>query len=164
MPGFARFGNLSKTLAGTVGVVLALIAGWVVFSHLGTSLPDTENRDITEQVSRLLRSGATEIDMRQAADFPWDEMFVFNPYYPKDGICEALKLTAAQCSAAHFRDVDEGDFFLVFMQEGRISEAVGVPRAVANFEESHRCLGTGIRRSAAVFTVERKPEVYLVCR
>jgi hypothetical protein len=164
MPGFARFGSPSKTLARTVGLVLALIAGSVVFSNLGTSLPDTKNRDVAEHVSRLLRSGATEIDMRQAADFPWDEMFVFNPYYPKDGICEELKLTTAQCSAAHFRDVDEGEFFLVFMQEGRISEAVELRRAVANFDESHRCLGTGIRRSAAVFTVERKPEVYLVCR
>src|ERR1044071_1886419 len=105
MPGFARFGSPSKLLAITVGVVLALIVCWVVFSHLDASPSHTNNRDVAGHISRQLRSGAAEIDIGQAADFPWDEMFVFNPYYPKDDICKALKLTTSQCSAAHFRDV-----------------------------------------------------------
>ena len=113
----------------TVGVVLALIAVWVVLSHLDASLPYTRNREVAGQISRQLRSGAAEVDMGKAADFPWDEMFVFSPYYPKDDICKALKLTPSQCSAESIRDVDEGEFFLVFMQQSAISKTVRLPRA-----------------------------------
>jgi hypothetical protein len=165
MPGFARFGAPTKPLAPIVGVALALIAAWVVLSHLDASLPYTNNREVLENVSQQLRSGAAILDMGQAADFPWDEVFVFSPYYPKDDICKSLKLTPSRCSAAHIRDVDEAEFFLVFMQKGEISSTVRLPRAIANFEERDRCVATAIPRGVAVFTVERRDSVvYLVCR
>jgi hypothetical protein len=89
-------------------------------------------------------------------------MFVFGPYYPKDGICKTLRLDGSQCSAAGIRDVDEGEFLLVFLQRGGVSKIESFPRTVGNFHES--CLARDIARSAAVFTVERRPVVYLMCR
>ena len=91
-------------------------------------------------------------------------MFVFSPYYPKDEICKKLKITPFQCTAWGVSDVDEGEFFLVIMQQGAISQTVKLPRTIANFDESEKCVAQPIRKSAAVFTVERKPEVYLVCQ
>jgi hypothetical protein len=102
--------------------------------------------------------------MARATDFAWDEMSVFGPYYPKDNICRTLKLADQQCSAAGIADVDEREFLLVFTQHGAVSETVRFPRTIANFDESERCLAKTIGREAAVFTVERKPAVYLVCR
>jgi hypothetical protein len=102
--------------------------------------------------------------MAHAADFAWDEMFVFGPYYPKDAVCRALKLDASHCSAAGVSDVDEGEFLLVFMNGGAISETVSLPRTVANFDESDRCMARGISKDETIFAVTRKPEIYLVCR
>jgi hypothetical protein len=92
-------------------------------------------------------------------------MFVFGPYFPKNEICRTLKSSASQCSAAGIKDVDEGEFLLVFMQHSAVSATLRFPRTIADFDESQRCLAKGIRRDAAVFTVEHKSgRVYLVCR
>ena len=88
----------------------------------------TRHRDIAEDVAQQLRSGTTQVDMAHAADFSWDEMFVFGPYYAKDRICRTLKLDGSHCSAASISDVDEGEFLLVFMQRGVVSETVKFPR------------------------------------
>jgi hypothetical protein len=156
MPGFGRFGSPSKTLTIAVGIVLLLVVGWIVASH--------SHANVAEDLSRQVQSGATEVDMAHLTEFEWDEMFVFGPYYPRDAICKTLNLTASHCSEAGIKDVDEGEFLLVFMRGGAVSQTGRVPRNVANFDESNRCLAKPIRRSAAVFTVERKPAVYLVCR
>jgi hypothetical protein len=119
-------------------------------------------RSITENITEQLRSGATRVDIGRTGDFVWDDMFVFSPYYPKAGVCNTLRLNASQCSAAGIRDVDEGEFLLVFLQRTAISRIESFPRTVGNFDES--CLEKDIARSAAVFTVERRPIVYLMCR
>jgi hypothetical protein len=156
MPGFGRFGSPNKTLTIAVGIVLLLVAGWVVAAHSRTN--------VAEDLSRQVQSGAAEVDMAHLTNFDWDEIFVFGPYYPKDAICKTLNLTASHCSEAGINDVDEGEFLLVFTDHGTVSKTVQVPRTIANFDESKRCLARPIPRSAAVFRVERKPAVYLVCR
>ena len=55
------------------------------------------------------------MDIGKSGDLAWDEMFVFGPYYPKDEICKTLNLSVSQCSAAGIKDVDEGEFLLVFI-------------------------------------------------
>lgn len=103
--------------------------------------------------------------MGHVGDFASDEMFVFGPYSPKGEICRTLNLSASRCSVVGIKDVDEGDFLLVFMQNGAVSETLTFPRTIADFDESGRCLAKAIGRDAAVFTVERKlNRVYLVCR
>jgi len=103
--------------------------------------------------------------MGHVGDFAWDEMFVFGPYSPKGEICRTLNLSASRCSVAGIKDVDVGDFLLVFMQNGAVSETLNFPRTIADFDESGRCLAKAIGRDAAVFTLERKlNRVYLLCR
>ena len=124
----------------------------------------TGHRNVAEDIAQQLRSGATQVDMAHAADFVWDEMFVFGPYYPKDATCRTLNLDASHCSSAGISNVDEGEFLLVFMHRGAVSETARLPRRIANFDEGDRCLARGIRKDVSAFTVERKPGIYLVCR
>jgi hypothetical protein len=120
------------------------------------------HRSITEDITEQLRSGATRVDIERTGDFAWDEMFVFGPYSPKDETCKTLRLNSSECSAAGIRDVDEGEFLLMFLQRGKVSKIESFPRTVGNFDDN--CLAKDIARSAAVFTVERRPAVYLMCR
>jgi len=156
MPGFGRFGSPNKTLTMAVGIVILLVVGWVVAAPSHTNVAD--------DLARQVQSGAAEVDMARLTKFDCDEIFVFGPYYPKDAICRTLSLTASHCSEAGINDVDEGEFLLVFTNRGTVSQTVRVPRNIANFDESKRCLATPIPRSAAVFRVQGKPAVYLVCR
>jgi hypothetical protein len=122
----------------------------------------TNRSSVTEQVRKQLRSGAAQVDMGQIGEFEWDNMFVFGPYQPRDGICKTLKLSFSQCYTAGVRDVDEGEFLLVFMHDNKASRVEYLPRSVGNFGEA--CLATEISKSKAQFTVERKPDLYLMCR
>ena len=120
---------------------------------------------VIDNITHQLRNGATQVDIGQSSDLAWDEMFVFAPYYAKNEICKTVKLSASQCSATGIEDVDEGEFLLVFMQHGAVSETQSFPRTIADFDESERCLAKSIRRDAAVFRVERKSARFtLVCR
>jgi len=120
---------------------------------------------VLDNIKHQLGNGATQVDIGQSDDFSWDEIFVFAPYYPKGQTCRTLKLNVSQCSAAGIKDVDEGEFLLVFMQHGTVSETQSFPRTIADFDESERCSAKGIGRGAAVFTVEHKAgRVYLMCR
>lgn len=157
-------GDPSKLLTIAVGTVIVLIAAWAIVGFDSKSLKTTRHKDVAEVLLGQLRSGARQVDMANAADFQWDEMLVFGPYYPKNEICGKLKTPASQCSAAGISDVDESEFLLVFMRSGAICGAARVPRAIANFDETERCMAKPIRRSAAIFTVQRRPDVYLFCQ
>ena len=123
----------------------------------------TRHRNVVDNIAQQLRSGATRIDMARATDFAWDEVYVFNPYYPKDDICRTLKIDLPRCSRAGVTDVDEGEFLLVFTQNSEISQVVRFPRAIADFEESEKCIAKGIARNAAIFSVRDEPKL-LVCQ
>ena len=143
-----------------------LLRRYSTLAVLGVALVGCSRHSrVIDNIAHQLRNGATQVDIGKSGDLAWDEMFVFSPYYPKDEICKTLKLSSAQCSASGIKDVVEGEFFLVFMQQGAVAEKQSFPRTIADFDESERCLAKGIRRQAAVFTVERKAgRVYLVCR
>src|ERR1700694_5626130 len=116
MPGFGRFGSPSKTLTIAVGIMLLLVVGWVVAAH--------SHANVADDLSRQVQSGAAEVDMTHLTEFEWDEMFVFGPYYPKEAICKTLNLTASNCSEAGIKEVDEGEFLLVFTNRGTVSQTV----------------------------------------
>jgi hypothetical protein len=121
----------------------------------------TNRSSVTEQVSKQLSSGTAQVDLSGIGEFEWDNMFVFGPYTPRDESCKTLKLPFSQCFAAGVRDVDEGEFLLVFMHDGKASRVEYLPRYVGNFDEA--CLANAISKSKAQFTVERKPDLYLMC-
>jgi hypothetical protein len=109
-----------------------------------------------------LNAGARQIDIGRAADFAWDNLLVFGPYYPKNEICKTVKLPEADCSAAGIRDVDEGEFLMVFLnRSGVVSKTESFPRKIGNFDDS--CLTKPIPKNAAKFIVERRPAIYLLC-
>jgi len=94
------------------------------------------SRKLPDDLSRQVQSGAAE-DITDLTEFEWAEMFVFGPYYPNDAICKTLNLTASNCSeAAIKKEVDEGEFLLVFTNGGTVSQTVRLPRNIATFDES----------------------------
>ena len=119
---------------------------------------------VGENIRKQLQSSATRIDAKSVATaFSWDEMFVFAPYTPKDEMCKKVGVTPTLCSKAKLRDVDEGEFLLVFMHGGAITHVEGFPRTIANFDESERCAAKPINRDRAIFKVERQSGFLLVC-
>jgi len=120
---------------------------------------------VIDNITRQLRDGATQVDIGHSGDLSWDEMFAFAPYSPRDEICRTLKLSASQCSLAGIKGVNEGEFLLVFMQHGAVSQTLSFPRTIADFDESERCSAKAIPRNVAVFAVQRRGNrVYLACR
>jgi hypothetical protein len=120
---------------------------------------------VIDTIAQQLRNGATQVDIGHSGDSSWDEMFVFAPYSPTDEICRTLKLSASQCTSAGIKDVEEGEFLLVFMRHGAVSETFSFPRTIADFDESARCSAKAIAKDEAVFAVQRRANrVYLVCR
>jgi hypothetical protein len=82
---------------------------------------------------------------------------VFHPYYPPETIGEHLKVEQRSCFAAGIREIDEGEFLLVFLDKGAITRVESFPRSLGDFDESGRCSGQPIRKVLAQFTVERTP-------
>lgn len=153
---------MSRCLEDT-GLMSALTSRCTMLAILGLTLVGCKpHRSITENITEQLRSGATRVDIGQTRDFVWDDMFVFGPYYPKEAVCKTLRINGSQCSAAGIKDVDEGEFLLVFLHRNAISRIESFPRTVGNFDES--CLAKDITRGVAAFTVERRPVVHLICR
>jgi len=117
---------------------------------------------ISEQIGAQLRSGASEIDMRQFGGSDWDHVFVFGPYSGKQEICTAIGITENDCSRAGIRNLDEGESLLILMQARTLAAAERLPRSTANFDDA--CLAKNIPRSKALFIVNRTSNVYLMCR
>jgi hypothetical protein len=138
-------------------LVVALGCNGTAHKRVGTS--------VTRGVERELGTNANEIDVaRIADDFQWDSLFVFNPYAPRDHICSTIRVPEQQCSAVGIRDVDEGEFALVFMESGAVARVEYFPRRIGDFDESDRCLAKPIAKRAAKFAVQRQERVRLVCR
>jgi hypothetical protein len=124
---------------------------------------ETQN-SVSESINNQLQSGATSIDLRGIATaFAWDKMYVFAPYSPKDDICKKVGLPPHECSTANLRDVDEGEFVLVFTHSKVITHLESFSRRIGNFDESERCAAVPIGIDRALFKVERKNGFLLSC-
>jgi len=142
------------------------IHGQVALVLVGLSLAACKPQiSVVDNVRKQIQSGANEVDMRtEASGFPWDGMFVFGPYMPRDKICRIAGLSERQCAKADIDDVDESEFLLLFVNKGEVSRVERVPRSVADFDETEKCSAKLIKRADAVFSVVRNPRVYLMCR
>jgi hypothetical protein len=122
------------------------------------------NKGATHRIDTQVRAGATEVNLEQLADFDWDTLFVFGPYTYPEGMCKDIGFSSRECSAASLKDVDEGDFLLVFLKDRTITDRETFSRVKGNFD--HGCLGKSIPRADARFTIDRREGggVYLVCR
>src|SRR4051812_1264957 len=104
-----------------------------------------KNRDLTHSIDMQIRAGAKVVDIAQLADFDWDHLFVFWPYSSPDVICKVLGFSSHECSAAAFKDVDEGEFLLVFLKDRTICYRENFSRLYGNFDKS--CLGRPIAKA-----------------
>jgi len=147
-------------------IMFSRIHGQVALALLGLSLTACKPQvSVIDNVRKQIESGANEVDMRSAASgFPWDGMFVFGPYAPREEICKIVGLSDRQCSKADIDDVDESEFLLLFVDRSAVSRVERVPRTVADFDETPKCSAKLIKRADAVFSVVRNPRVYLMCR
>jgi hypothetical protein len=97
-----------------------------------------QHKSVSERIATQIRSGATKIDVGRLAGFDWNRLFVFAPYaYPK-GMCETIRPLPAECSAAHFSDVDEGQFLLVFMNGHNVARRPAFTSCVADNRGNNR--------------------------
>ena len=119
---------------------------------------------VTYVIDAQVRTGATAVSLAQIADFDWDRLLVFGPYSYPEGMCKDLGFSAPECSAAGLKDVEEGDFFLVFLKGRTITHREIFSRLKGNFDQS--CLAKAIPRVNARFAIDRREAggVYLTCR
>ena len=115
-----------------------------------------------EPIQKVVQSGASQLNVSNVTNFAWEDVFVFGPYTPKKEECQTLKHSESQCSYEGLRDVDEGEFLMVFLHNASVIRIESLPRTVADFDD--RCLNRDFKRDAAVFFVEKRTTMYLTCR
>jgi hypothetical protein len=122
-----------------------------------------KSKSVTQAIDTQIRAGATVVNPAQLAHFDWDRLFVFGPYSYPESMCKDLGFSSRECSTAALKDVDEGDFLLVFLKDRTICHRETFSRLNGNFDKS--CLETAIPRAAARFAIDRRAGggVYLVC-
>jgi hypothetical protein len=147
-----RFSNVAQRWTLLLAVSLLAVLGC------------DRNKGVTHGIDTQVRAGATAVNLTQVADFDWDRLFVFGPYSYPEGMCKDLGFSSRECSAAALKDVDEGDFLLVFLTDGTITHRETFSRLKGNFDRG--CLGKAIPRADARLAIDRREGgvVYLVCR
>jgi hypothetical protein len=160
-----KINNVNRTRTASPLTLLLRIAGLSLLAFVLLACNKKTGTSVTENLELALKSKPVEIDMRRAAtDFKWDTMYVFSPYTPHEEICKAVKLAEAPCSKAGVRDVEEGEFALVFLQDGTLVRMESFPRKLGNFDESERCAGRQIGRGDARFRItQREGLPFLTC-
>ena len=74
-----------------------------------------------ELKKRVRDARATEVDMARIAAFPWDELFLFDPYSSPQSICKTLALQPGECATTIKNELeDEGEILMVFRSGGRV--------------------------------------------
>jgi len=111
---------------------------------------------VSRTIHSQLNTGAQDtVDLRKMMGFDWEGLFVFAPYSSRLGICHDLALSATECDAAKFVDVDEGHYLVVFTLGGRVTYREEVSRLITSFDVN--ALRKPIARPEAVFSIERTP-------
>ncbi len=93
-----------------------------------------------------------DIDLKDIADFEWDDMFVFTPYASRDAYCGAMSLGWLRCRMLLPAHHEVGNY-LVFRRNGEIVHAEFSRSRLVNWPET-RQPPAPIRREDARFTVQ----------
>ena len=115
---------------------------------------DNMSYNMSYQVKEQLESGAAEVDFNRTADFRWEVLRIDGPIVIDKENCDVLKLSEDYCSQGYYQ--------LLFGNRDGSFELKTIRRKIASFDE--HCLNKPIPRNAATFAIERRPEIYLVCR
>jgi hypothetical protein len=149
-------------IGAVIVVYLLLIAFMPDWMIVGFRFHWPWSKSVSEKIAAQIASGAATIDVGRLADFEWDQVFVFAPYAFPQGMCDTIQLPPGKCSAAHFSNIDENHFFLVFMRGQQIVRKENFSRTIGNFDA--KCCWKGVPRANAQFKIRRESSyVYLVC-
>lgn len=62
-----------------------------------------------------------EVVLKNLTSFQWDELFLFDPYFPTDQVCKRLNLDLVECTKLiQEESTDDGAMLMVFRNKGRI--------------------------------------------
>ena len=128
-----------------IRITMRLLAMMAVLGLAACGQPTVSDR-IGEQARN---SGV--VDMARAAEFAWTQVRIYTPYSTRQAVCKDLGELAPDCLKESPASVAEGEFLLVFVNEGK----------GARYEPHHRSNGhflyhTGVlalQRHAAVLDV-----------
>ena len=100
---------------------------------------------------------ATEVDLSAISQMPWDELFVFGPYSPRERNCELMQLGWFACRITFPSSVSESEHILVFREKRRVVHSERHARMNGDFSSRDSKLPFPVLRSAAKFTVVSVP-------
>jgi hypothetical protein len=103
--------------------------------------------------SEVRAEHAAEVDLSTLSQMPWDELFVFGPYSPREKNCELLKLDWFSCRVTFPASVSESESILVFREKKQVVHSERHARINGDFHSRENRLPFPILRSAAKFTV-----------
>lgn len=75
----------------------------------------------SESVSARIAAEAKDaesFELAKLTEFAWDKAFVFGPYATSERVCGALPASWTQCAGVLAGGIDEGNYFLAFVQRG----------------------------------------------
>lgn len=105
---------------------------------------------VSDRIGEQARSTGV-IDITKAADFAWTQVHVYTPYSTQRAVCKDLGKLAPDCLENSPAHVSEGEYLLVFINNGKAVQYVPHSRHNGNFQTS-----TGVlilQRNAAVLDV-----------
>lgn len=105
---------------------------------------------VSDRIGEQARNSGM-VDMARAAEFAWTQVRIYTPYSTRQAVCKDLGDLAPDCQQESPASVAEGEFLLVFINEGRGARYEPHRRSNGNFL-SHTGVLT-LQRDAAVLDV-----------
>lgn len=93
------------------------------------------------------------IDLAKVTSFNWEELFIFGPYSSREENCKVLQLTGLECRLTVPASVDEGEYFLVFMERQKLVHSEHHHRSNGDFYSQESQRPQPVKRQSAQFNV-----------
>ena len=130
-------------------VILVVI---LIASGCGRFLP---NRSVVGGINRATHDGSsTHIDLAKLTDFEWDRLFIFGPYSYPERMCRDIGFSKSECEAANLKNVDEGEYLLVFLNGRKVIRMERYSRLDGSVDKNG--LAIGLTPKDALFSIERR--------
>jgi hypothetical protein len=105
---------------------------------------------VSDRIGEQARNSGV-VDMARAAEFAWTQVRIYTPYSTRQAVCKDLGDLAPDCRKESPASVAEGEFLLVFINEGKGARYEPHRRSNGNFLSHTGVLA--LQRQAAVLDV-----------
>lgn len=105
---------------------------------------------VSDRIGEQARKGGM-VDMARAAEFAWTQVRIYTPYSARHAVCKDLGELAPDCLQESPASVAEGEFLLVFINEGKGARYESHRRSNGHF--LHHTGVLALQRHAAVLDV-----------